>query len=148
MLFRSLLLHHHHIASDGWSRSILQRDLVELYTAAQAGRPANLQPLAVHYQDYALWQRDRLSDERLQALTSYWLEQLSGVEPLELPTDHPRPATPSYRGDSVAFEIEPALLQPFEQLCRSEGATLQMGLLALVALLLQRYSRQIGRAHV
>ena len=112
------------------------------FADARHGRPVNLQPLQVQYQDYAIWQRDELSGERLQALKNDWIKQLSGVEPLELPTDHPRPATPSYRGDSVAFEIEPALLQPFEQLCRSEGATLQMGLLALVALLLQRYSRQ------
>ena len=33
-------------------------------------------------------------------------------------------------------------LEPFEALCRSEGATLQMGLLALLALVVHRYSRQ------
>ncbi|MCX5951824.1 MAG: condensation domain-containing protein, partial [Cyanobacteria bacterium] len=137
-----LLINHHHIASDGWSRSVLARDLVELYNAKIAGRSAQLEPLSISYQDYAAWQRQRLSGERLVELQDYWVEQLRDLEPLELPTDRPRPAMPSHRGGSVGFTIEPALLEPFEQLCRREGATLQMGLLAVVALLLHRYSRQ------
>jgi amino acid adenylation domain-containing protein len=137
-----LLINHHHIASDGWSRSILTRDLTALYNAHRKSKPAQLQPLNVHYQDYAAWQRQRLSGDHLQRLHDYWIPELTGLEPLELPTDHPRPATPSYRGESHSFQIEPSLLSPFEELCRAEGATLQMGLLALLALLLQRYSRQ------
>jgi len=137
-----LLINHHHIASDGWSRSVLARDLVELYNAQFAGRLAQLEPLSIHYQDYAAWQRQRLSGVRLVELQDYWVEQLRDLEPLELPTDRPRPAMPTHRGGSVGFRIEPVLLEPFEELCREEGATLQMGLLAAVALLLHRYSRQ------
>jgi amino acid adenylation domain-containing protein len=137
-----LLINHHHIASDGWSCSILTRDLTALYNAHRTGQPPQLQPLNVLYQDYAVWQRQLLSAERLQELNDYWIGQLRDLEPLELPTDHPRPATPSHQGESLSFCIEPALLSPFEQLCRSEGATLQMGLLALLALMLHRYSRQ------
>ena len=137
-----LLVNHHHIASDGWSRSVLTRDLTELYNAHRSGRASELVPLQVLYHDYAAWQRQRLSGDRLQSLKDYWIPQLIGLEPLELPSDHPRPATPSHRGGSVAFQITPDLLAPFEQLCRLEGATLQMSLLALVALLLHRYSRQ------
>ena len=137
-----LLLNHHHIASDGWSRSVLVRDLTALYNARLTGQASELAPLQVQYHDYAAWQRQRLSGDRLQSLKDYWIPQLTGLEPLELPSDHPRPATPSHRGASVAFQITPELLAPFEQLCRLEGATLQMGLLALLALLLHRYSRQ------
>ena len=137
-----LLINHHHIASDGWSCSILSRDFTALYNAHRNGQPAQLQPLNVHYQDYAVWQRRRLSSPHLQNLHDYWIPQLTGLEPLQLPTDHPRPATPSHQGESLSFCIEPALLVPLEELCRSEGATLQMGLLAILALLLHRYSRQ------
>ncbi|MFN4865766.1 MAG: non-ribosomal peptide synthetase [Cyanobium sp.] len=137
-----LLINHHHIASDGWSRSVLSRDLTELYNARHSGRSAELAPLRVHYPDYAAWQRERLSGDRLQSLKNHWTRQLTGLEPLELPSDHPRPATPSHQGGSVSFQITPELLGPYEELCRLEGATLQMGLLALLALLLHRYSRQ------
>ena len=112
------------------------------YNAHHTGHTPQLTPLKTHYHDYAVWQRQRLSGDHLQHLLDYWQPQLSGLEPLELPADHPRPATPSYRGDSIPFQIEASLQEPFEALCRSEGATLQMGLLALLALLLHRTSRQ------
>ena len=137
-----LLLNHHHIASDGWSLSRFTRDLSALYNAHHNGHPPALQPLGLHYHDYAVWQRQLLNGPQLQTLHDYWIPQLTGLEPLELPTDHPRPATPTHRGADLSVSIEPSLLQPFEELCRSQGATLQMGLLALVALLLHRTSRQ------
>lgn len=141
-----LLLNHHQIASDGWSGSVLTRDLTALYNARRSGQPSPLQSLPVHYRDYAAWQRQRLSGSRLRELQGYWIEALTGLQPLELPSDRPRPAEPSYRGGRVAFRITAAQLQPFEDLCRSHGATLQMGLLALLALLLHRISRQADLA--
>lgn len=137
-----LLLNQHHIASDGWSCTLLARDLTELYNACTTDRPHQLPPLALAYHDYAVWSQEHLSDTRLEPLRLYWTSQLSGLEALELPSDHPRPAQPSHRGGCVSFEIGSDLLSPWEELCRSQGATLQMGLLALVALLLHRYSRQ------
>ena len=137
-----LLINHHHIASDGWSVSVLARDLAELYNAHRTGRPHGLPPLRVQYQDYAAWQRQRLSGERLRKLNEYWIGELEGLAPLELPSSHSRPPLPSHQGGCVSFQIAADLLAPFEELCRSEGATLQMGLLAVVALLLHRYSRQ------
>jgi amino acid adenylation domain-containing protein len=137
-----LLITHHHIASDGWSTGVLAKDLVALYNAARTGEPTTLPPLATHYHDYAAWQHERLEGPRLHALRDYWSRQLDGLAPLDLPTDRPRPTTPSHRGAAVAFEVEPALLGPFEALCRAEGVTTQMGLLAVLSLLLSRHSRQ------
>ncbi|MEB3362032.1 MAG: amino acid adenylation domain-containing protein, partial [Synechococcaceae cyanobacterium] len=137
-----LLINHHHIASDGWSCSLLAQDLSHLYNAQCSGDSPLLTPLSVHYQDYTAWQLQRLSGARLKKLKDYWIPQLSALEPLQLPTDFPRPPSPSYRGDAVSLLIAPELLAPFQQLCQQEGATLQMGLLALLTLLLHRHSRQ------
>jgi hypothetical protein len=83
-----------------------------------------------------------LADTQLRTLETFWIHQLSGLQPLELPSDHPRPAIPSQRRDALAFQIGPELQGRLEDLCRGEQASLQMGLLALVGLLLHRYSRQ------
>jgi len=136
------LLNHHHIASDGWSRSVLTRDLAELYNSQRAHRPPEILPLTVQYHDYATCQHERLSGQYLGKLKNYWIPQLTELEPLELPTDHPRLTIPSNQGGSVSFQIEPGLLALFETLCRAEGATLQMGLIAIIGLLMHRYSRQ------
>ncbi|GAA4803753.1 amino acid adenylation domain-containing protein [Streptomyces ziwulingensis] len=53
-----LLLHLHHVAVDGWSLSLLFRDLADAYSAAlrgESGGPAA--PAAITPLDYARWQR-------------------------------------------------------------------------------------------
>lgn len=137
-----LLINHHHIASDGWSRHVLTRELIELYRAALSGSEVTLPPLALHYQDFAAWQRNRLGGSRLKELLAYWTRKLNGLEPIVLPTDEPQPEASEPGSENARFEIELRRLGPFESLCRSEGATLHMGLLALLGLLLHRYSQQ------
>lgn len=137
-----LMLNHHHIASDGWSRTVLADDLAALYNSLCEGSPPKLNPLTTHYQDYAAWQRGRLQGSRLQELQNYWTKQLTGLEPLKLPTDEPHRLETGHEGASVSFDIEAPLLNRFEALCRSEAATLHMGFLATIALLLHHRCQQ------
>ena len=53
----------HHIASDGWSRSILVKEVIEIYEAFIAGQEANLPNMPVQYADYAIWQRQYMQGE-------------------------------------------------------------------------------------
>ena len=86
-----LLLNQHHIVTDGWSVRILVDELAELYGAQRRNTAATLAELPIQYPDFAVWQRERLSDVVLQQPLDYWKRQLAGIEPLELPTDRPRP---------------------------------------------------------
>src|SRR5215472_1263220 len=54
-----LLLTLHHIIFDGWSRSVLVRELAQLYEAFSAGMPSPLTEPSLQYADYAVWQNDR-----------------------------------------------------------------------------------------
>jgi amino acid adenylation domain-containing protein/thioester reductase-like protein len=132
----------HHIAADGWSVSILAKELVELYQAYHLQRPHRLAPLPVQYGDYALWQRQYLEGGVLDAQLSYWKQKLQDTTVLQLPTDHPRPTIQSTRGRSLFYTVEPSLTAGLEQLSRQEGATLFMTLLAAFNVLLYRYSGQ------
>jgi amino acid adenylation domain-containing protein/non-ribosomal peptide synthase protein (TIGR01720 family) len=136
----SLVLHH--IASDGWSRGILVREFMELYEACHEGRPARLEELPLQHADYALWQREWMQGKVLEEQMEYWKEQLAGLETLELPTDYPRPAVMSHRGAMVAMELGGELTGRIRELCRREGVTLFMALLAGVQVLLGRYTGQ------
>ena len=95
----TLLVNLHHIVSDGWSMGILFHELATLYGAFCQGAPSPLPELPIQYADFAVWQREWLSGERLAAELDYWRRQLAGIpESLELPFDHPRPAVESFRG--------------------------------------------------
>jgi len=132
----------HHIVSDGWSMGILIREVGALYQAYSAGESSPLEELPVQYADFAVWQRQWLQGEALDKELEYWRKRLAGLETLELPTDHPRPATPSYRGASQPLMIENELAESLRQLSQREGVTLFMTLLGGFELLMSRYSGQ------
>ncbi|MBP9118360.1 MAG: amino acid adenylation domain-containing protein, partial [Methyloversatilis sp.] len=132
----------HHIGSDGWSQGVLNRELSALYAAALDGRPAQLPELPLQYADYALWQRETLSGPALQTQLDYWRNQLADLSVLALPTDHARPAQPSYRGAVLRFEVDARLTSGLRALAREAGGTLYMVLLAAFKVLLARTSGQ------
>ncbi|MCB8950601.1 MAG: AMP-binding protein [Ardenticatenales bacterium] len=136
-----LLLTMHHIAADGWSMGIFLRELVALYTAYCRDASPTLPPLPLQYADYAYWQRRWLQDDVLAALVAYWREQLAGVPPLlALPTDKPRPSTPTFRGRIHTTLIPQETLRQIRSLERQTGATLYMVLLAALQLLLHHFA--------
>ncbi|PYV39080.1 MAG: non-ribosomal peptide synthetase, partial [Acidobacteria bacterium] len=138
-----LLLVMHHIASDGWSRGVLFRELAVLYEAFSNGKPSPLPALPIQYADFASWQRQWLQGEVLESQLSYWKQQLNGAPHLlELPTDRPRPAAQSYRGGQQSFLLSEALSGALKELSRQEGVTLFMTLLAAFKVLLHRYTGQ------
>ncbi|MCY1078492.1 non-ribosomal peptide synthase/polyketide synthase [Archangium lansingense] len=133
----------HHIVSDGASFALLARELSALYAAFLQGSSPSLQPLPVQYPDYALWRRERDTKAALAESLSWWRQRLAGAPAaLELPTDRPRPPSPSYRGARVALHLPEALSTRLEALGRGEGATLFMTLLAAFQVLLLRHSGQ------
>ncbi|MFF7730906.1 amino acid adenylation domain-containing protein [Streptomyces sp. NPDC008001] len=134
----------HHIAADGWSLAPLARDLGEAYAARCRDRAPAWAPLPVQYADYTLWQHEVLGSEEdpgslVSRQLAYWRAALDGMPgQLDLPADRPRPAAASYRGDSVAFRIDPELHRALLALARGHRVSLFMVLQAAVAALLTR----------
>ncbi|MFD7892324.1 condensation domain-containing protein, partial [Streptomyces albidoflavus] len=137
-----LVLAMHHIVTDGWSMGIVTRELSELYAAAVRGTAPALPPLPVQYPDFAVWQRDRLEGEGLDRQLAHWREKLDGIEPLELPTDRPRPAVRTSAGAVHSFEVPTALAGRLAEVARDGGASLFMVLTAVTQLVLSRYTGQ------
>ncbi|TVT53851.1 amino acid adenylation domain-containing protein [Amycolatopsis rhizosphaerae] len=138
-----LLLNVHHIVSDGWSSGILLRELGECYVAAREGRRADLPPLPVQYADYAVWQRETLSGERLERELGYWRDRLTGAPPvLDLPTDRPRPPVRTHHGANLLCAWPPELYAAVRRFSEAEGVTVFMTLLAGFAAVLSRYRGQ------
>lgn len=132
----------HHIVSDGWSMGILSREFEHYYLAYLSGQPQELPPLPIQYADYAVWQRHRLSGQILEDSLRFWNQTLTGFETLDMPTDRPRPAVPTFRGAYHEFTLPPSLRDQLQSLSKSSGATLFMTLAAAFAILLQRYCAQ------
>ncbi|MFB7355012.1 amino acid adenylation domain-containing protein [Streptomyces gardneri] len=132
----------HHIVADGWSVSVLTDELREFYTAALSGRAVELAELPIQYGDFALWQHEWLTPEREERQLGYWRENLAGIEPLELPTDRPRPLHRSGAGDAVTFRVGAEVAKGLQDIASAQGASLFMAGLAAFQVLLSRWSRQ------
>jgi len=135
----------HHLVFDGVSiYRVLIRELAALYSAYSAGLPSPLPELPVQYGDYALWNQNQLAHGGSHAAQlKYWRETLSEDLPsLEIPTDRPRPAEPTWRGGMETCTIPAHLIEALKELGRREGVTPYMLLLAALQVLLYRYSGQ------
>ncbi|HKV12008.1 MAG TPA: amino acid adenylation domain-containing protein, partial [Thermoanaerobaculia bacterium] len=130
----------HHIVSDGWSISVLNREVASLYGAFSQGRPSPLPELPIQYADFARWQRGQLRGEVLDEEIAYWRERLAGAPPrIELPTDRPRPAVQRFRGTNLSRPLSAELTRRLTELGRGQGTTLFMGLLAAFEAFLVRH---------
>jgi len=130
----------HHIVGDEWSLEVLSEELAALYRSRSTGKPLALPEPEIQYADFAEWQREWLQGERLDQQLGYWKKQLAGIEELQLPYDHPGPASGSYHGGLERFTISGELNQQLRRLCRVQNVSLYMLLLAAFQVLLAKYS--------
>jgi len=141
-----LLLNMHHIVSDGWSLSVLTRELRAVYDACTRGELSPLPDLSIQYADFALWQRNWLQGQVLDEQLSYWKQRLEGApQLLELPTDFSRRAVQTHAGAQKSLVLSSELSNGLRTLSRAEGSTLFMILLGAFQLLCHRHT---GQEHI
>jgi amino acid adenylation domain-containing protein len=126
---RILFLCVHHICFDGLSYLVAEQELAAAYAAYAAGREPALAPPPYSYADFADWQRSRLTPELASRQLEYWRRELD-LEPLELPSDRPRPKVQSFRGAFVRRTLPAELALKLEERGRMLGATAFLTFLA------------------
>ncbi|HEX3131787.1 MAG TPA: amino acid adenylation domain-containing protein [Thermoanaerobaculia bacterium] len=133
----------HHFVHDGWSFGVMLREIKSIYTAFAAGEPSPLPEPPIQYADFAVWQREWMEGPVMGHLLDYWRGRLAGSPGvLELPTDRPRPARQTFRGDLELSPIPAELYQGLRTFSRKEGFTLYMTMAAAFLSLLHRYTGQ------
>ncbi len=137
-----LVLGMHHIVSDAWSLEVLLRDLRGFYEDRLAGRAPRWDEPEIDYVDYAIWQRDPGRRSEADRDLAYWRTALAGLSPLELPTDRPRPATPSAAGAVFEAPLSARLSGALADLGRGAETTMFMTVLAAFQAVLGLHSGQ------
>ncbi|WP_283134731.1 condensation domain-containing protein, partial [Rhizohabitans arisaemae] len=136
----------HHIVCDGWSLTVLLDELTTLYhhhTTTPPGTPPPLAPLRATYTDHTLRQHHRTTTPDHHQDLAYWTDHLADPPPaLDLPTDRPRPHTPTHRGRTHHHTLPAALVTGLTALAHGTGTTPHMTLHAALAVLLHRLTGQ------
>ncbi len=131
----------HHIAFDGWSFGIFLRELSIIYSAYFNNEECPLLNLEVQYKDFAYWQRNHL-EGRINNQLEYWKQQLQDLPILELPFDHIRPVTQTYRGKVLINNLPNNLIKSLKTISNDQNVTLFMVLFAAFSVLIYRYTGQ------
>jgi myxalamid-type nonribosomal peptide synthetase MxaA len=131
----------HHIVFDGSSLHVAMEDFRSGFLSALGGFHPRAADLPIQYADYALWQREWWKNAEVRnRLNRFWSERLKDLPVLNLPTDHPRPPTQSFRGQTEFFVLGTEHSNALRQLSKDQGVTLFATLLAAWVVLLQRYT--------
>ena len=138
-----MLINTHHIASDGWSMGIFEKEFSLYYKSFISGDSEfELPSLTIQYKDFANWQHTNLTDANLEVQLFYWKNKLAGFETLNLATDYPRPHTASYRGRSQSFVLPAHLSDSLRKLVTEYGVTMHSMLLSATHILLSKFTGQ------
>ncbi|MFJ7794116.1 amino acid adenylation domain-containing protein [Pseudomonas sp. NPDC096950] len=130
----------HHLLADRASMQVIRRDLLELYAAACADRPARLPALTVHYRDFAVWQRQFPAAVN-ETLRSFWAYQLRGkLQAMELPLNRPRNAVHTYAEATHPFLIDTKLVNRLNTAAELAGVGANTLALSAFTALLRRYA--------
>jgi non-ribosomal peptide synthetase component F/thioesterase domain-containing protein len=135
-----ILVTTHQIVSDGWSIGVMSREMGAIYEALSRQKPIPLEPLAIQYGDYSLWQLEWLRERGTDAETAYWSRQLSGVVPFEVVADRPRPAVPTTNGAIVSLVLPRDLTTKMQALSAERGVTLFSAIVSTLCAMLARYT--------
>jgi amino acid adenylation domain-containing protein len=144
--WRVLLVLHHAIV-DGWSTTIIIRDLATLYTR-EIGIATDLSPEpALQFQDVAAWQRTFADSAEGKDLLARWVERLTPLpEPPVLPTNRRRPPVKSFHGGVISFAFDTGQSEALDRLARMESATPFALMTALIQTLIHRLTGQCDLA--
>ncbi|MBP6749164.1 MAG: AMP-binding protein, partial [Xanthomonadaceae bacterium] len=138
-----LCIVYHHIAIDGWSMAMLSKQFAQAYNTVLDGGTPDTTASELQIADVAIWQQEAVSGQALERQIDYWKERLEGAPAvLDLPTDRPRPAAQTFRGDSWSTRIPEPLYRKLENIGRERQSTMSMLVLTAFQILLSRYSNQ------
>ncbi|MEU0137406.1 amino acid adenylation domain-containing protein [Streptomyces sp. NPDC006296] len=113
----TLLLHLHHIAVDGWSLSVLLRDLSAAYAGTSPGTAPAPTPL-----DLAVWQSDRFATAAYRTRRDELLGHYRGLEEAQEPLPS-HDAGPAPRARLLHTSLDAARLATLDRLGAELGMT-------------------------
>ncbi|MFB7914714.1 amino acid adenylation domain-containing protein [Streptomyces sp. NPDC056061] len=123
----TLVLSFHHSIIDGWSLSLLMRDVLASYEEGLAGRPLPEPMLPrLRYRDYV---QAELASRDSRADSDFWAERLRGHSGNPLPWTTPADDVVS-RWSETRTVLAPGLQHRLETVARDAGVTLKHSLLA------------------
>jgi amino acid adenylation domain-containing protein len=129
-----LIFNCHHLIFDGYSAGILGKDILDELSGHKLDEPERT------YFDFVQWEKQFFHSTEYKRQQIFWLEKHPDPpKRVALPTDFTPPATKSFAGDYFIRYLD---TKDLKALCRAEGVTLFVTLLAAFYCVLSKLSKQ------
>ncbi|MFI9765216.1 amino acid adenylation domain-containing protein, partial [Streptomyces sp. NPDC051963] len=135
----TLCLTMHHAVTDGWSLSLLLKELYEAYSALARQDTVQLPEARYHLGDYARWEKRSIEQGAFERSLEYFESELDGAQRLELSA---RDAAEDDQGDAVHFTVPAELRAALDELAARNSVTGYTVYVSAFAVLLARYTDQ------
>ncbi|HKU73634.1 MAG TPA: MupA/Atu3671 family FMN-dependent luciferase-like monooxygenase [Pyrinomonadaceae bacterium] len=140
--YHVLIFTYHHSIIDGQSLSVFFKEFNAIYGAECRGEVCSL-PEPRQFSDYLQDPGRQRSEVTNEANEAYWLKAFAGgVTLLNLPADHPRPATHSFKRERYTAYLGPEITHQVQQWCRSKRCTAFLMMLTVFKVLLHKLTGQ------
>lgn len=137
-----LIISFHHIICDGFSTSIVMKELSDLYNAKLTGVDPKLAPV-VSLVDFANRTDQYYKSNTYKETKRFWIDQYSGETPiLDLPTDFVRPQKRTHKGARNNFHVSSDSIQKLKALGYKNGCSSAILFRAIFEIFLSRICNQ------
>jgi thioesterase domain-containing protein/non-ribosomal peptide synthetase component F len=137
-----MLVTPHHSVIDYLSIGLISNELAVLYEAYSRNVDPVLPQLTIQYGDYAVWQREQSESPAVQKELSHWKEHLKDLPLLDVPTDKPRQASPTFEATITSLLLPVTLTDAVREIGNRESATFFNTMLAALGVLMYQYTGQ------
>ncbi|MFE3199251.1 condensation domain-containing protein [Embleya sp. NPDC059237] len=140
---RDLLLTCHHLVMDYWAvTKVLFPQIAAYYHRRTTGEGELPASRTTTFRDVVAAERRRAATGGAEEQRRYWHRRLAGLRELSLPTDHPRPQTPSFDGDVVYRLAPPAVRDAVYTFAARERVTPFIVVAAALSAVVRQWSGQ------
>jgi len=131
----------HHIVADATSIAVIRNEVLAFYKAFANKTEVKLQPLSVHYKDFAAWQNQQLQGDKLETIRDYWKNRLlNSLPPVMLPADYQPVDKKDKQSTRNRISIEGESFEGLKKLAEKNGTSVFTITLALFNILLHKYT--------
>jgi len=132
----------HHLVTDGWSFSILLKELKEIYTSIVSHKNIELSP-SVSYREFTEKQIAAENADAILVSEKFWLDEFADSVPVaDLPLDFPRPDTTVFSDDEVKIELDEVYLNALKKINEHTSGTTFTTLLTVFNLALNHITKK------
>ncbi len=132
-----LILVIHHIVSDGWSMNIIFDELFATYNNFCQNKAADLEPLTIHYKEFAYWKNDKIHQGELNDSKAFWFSYLKDLtQAIDFPHTVEQKEFNIYNGFAHDLEFDEALTQVLKNQAIKYNTTIFTFLVAALKLLI------------